>query len=112
MEKCAGDFSQEVLNLLIENKCLDCTLFDMHNRNRFADYVVLGTYTSRSHLNGVSRCLEEWMHQNGITTMSRPMNADKWFYWDCGSFVISLMDKESRSFYNLEDLYGKTEIGN
>lgn len=112
MEKHAGNLSQEVLNLLIENKCLDCCLFDMHNRNRFADYALLGTYTSRSHLNGVARSLEEWMQQNNIRPMSRPVNADKWFYWDCGTFVVSLMDKDSRSFYNLEDLYGKAENEN
>lgn len=109
MEKCAADLAQEALNLLNENKCLDCCLCDMHEKNRFADYAVLGTYTSHSHLNGVSRHLEEWMHENGLRPLSRPIKADKWFYWDCGNLIISLMDKDSRSFYRLEELYSKTE---
>lgn len=109
MEKRVADLSEEILDLLNENKCLDCRVFHMANRNWFADFAVIATYTSRNHLNGVARHLEEWMQTNGIQPVSRPVNADKWFYWDCGIFIINLMDKDSRGFYNLEDLYGKKE---
>lgn len=108
MEKPVDNSPTEVLELLIENKCLDCQLHDLRDRNWFVDYAVIGTYTSQSHLNGVARYLDAWMTEKGIVPMNqRPKYSEKWFYWDCGTFVINLMDTESRAFYSLEDLWFK-----
>ena len=106
MEKSVDKLAEEALNLLIENKCLDCKIYDLRGFNRFVDFAVIGTYTSRSHLSGVSRYLEEWLDEKGLRPLNRrPLNGEKWFYWDCGTFTVNLMDKESRDFYRLEDLW-------
>ena len=113
MEKSVDKLAEEALNLLIENKCLDCKIYDLRGFNRFVDFAVIGTYTSRSHLNGVSRYLEEWLYENSIHPLNRrPLNSEKWFYWDCGTFTVNLMDKESRDFYRLEDLWSYRENQN
>jgi ribosome-associated protein len=98
--------------LIDEHKGEDTVVLDISGVSSFADYFVISTARSSAHLAGLHRELEALLKQQGI----RPRNGGHksggesgWLLLDCGDFLIHLMEKEQRDFYDLERLWFKAE---
>ncbi len=102
----------EAARLIDEHKGEDTAVLDIGGVSSFADYFVISTARSSAHLAGLHRELDSLLRQRGI----RPRNGGHksggesgWLLLDCGDFVIHLMEKEQREFYDLERLWFKAE---
>ena len=98
--------------LIADHKGEDTVVLDISEVSGFADFFIIATARSSAHLAGLHRELSVFLKDQGI----RPLNGGHkgraetgWLLMDCGDFVIHLMEKEQRDFYDLERLWFKAE---
>ena len=81
--------------------------------NDWTDYFIISTVRSAAHQKGLLRRLNEFFSERAITPL-RPRKLNNrdmgWVLIDCGPFVVHLMDREHREFYELEKLWFKNEL--
>jgi ribosome-associated protein len=103
----------EAARLIEAHKGEDTVVLDTASVCSFADFFIISTARSRTHLAGLHRELQAFLRVRGI----RPLNSGHkshggesgWLLLDCGTFVIHLMEREQRGFYDLERLWFKAE---
>ncbi len=102
----------EIARLLADHMGEDTTVLFVGAMSDWTDYFVVTSARSQAHLSGLMRRLNEYFAQHGI----EPLNPHKsvrdrgWVLIDCGDFVIHLMEKQQREFYELERLWFKAEV--
>ncbi len=97
----------EVARLLEEHRAEDILALDIGKANAWTDYFVIATVRSQAHLRGLLRWLNEFFVRTDIQPLNRHKNITErgWVLIDCGDFVVHLMEKEQRDFYELEKLW-------
>ena len=111
MEKGGREAALEVARLIDEHKGEDTVVLDISGVSSFADYFVISTARSSAHLAGLHRELDFLLKSQGIRARNGHKSGGEsgWLLLDCGDFVIHLMEKEQREFYDLERLWFKAE---
>jgi len=101
----------EAARLLSDHKGEDTVVLGIGEVSAFADYFVITTARSSAHLAGLMRELVVFLHERGIRPAGHHKKAPGkgWLLLDCGDFVIHLMEKEQREFYDLERLWFRAE---
>ncbi len=101
----------EAARLIADHKGDDTVVLDISDISAFADFFIISTARSSAHVQGLLRELTAFFHLKGIHPRhphkARPEKG--WILLDCGDFVIHLMEKEQRDFYDLERLWFKAE---
>ncbi len=101
-----------VAELLEENKALNVEVLKITGLCSWGDYIVIATGTSETHLRGLKIEVKKMILAEGGDIKNTRHNDDTntWVLFDCGDFIVNLMDEESRDFYNLEDRWSDGEI--
>ena len=102
----------EAARLIDEHKGEDTVVLDIGGVSSFADYFVISTARSSAHLAGLHRELDAFLRRRGIRPRHgghKSVGESGWLLLDCGDFVVHLMEKEQREFYDLERLWFKAE---
>jgi ribosome-associated protein len=91
-----------------ENRGEDIVVLDLREQTPVFDYFVLATGTSRRQLHAIS---EEIDHKLEDDLRDRRLGIEgysesRWILLDYGSLVVHLFDAETRSYYDLENLWG------
>jgi ribosome-associated protein len=94
-----------------DHKGEDTVVLDISGVSTIADFFIIATARSAAHLTGLMRALTEFFHEYDILPLNRHKSREEkgWLLLDCGDFVIHLMEKEQRAFYELERLWFKAE---
>jgi ribosome-associated protein len=105
-----SDAALQAARLIADHKGEDTVVLDLRGVSPIADFFIITTARSSAHLAGLHRELAVFLREQGI----RPLNGGHkgraetgWLLLDCGDFVIHLMEKEQRDFYDLERLWFK-----
>jgi ribosome-associated protein len=100
-----------VARFLEDHKAEDTVVLDLTRITTLTDFFVITTARSSAHLAGLVKELSRLFPQIGVRPLSRhKRSTDRgWLLVDCGDFVIHLMEKEQREFYELERLWFKAE---
>lgn len=87
-------------------------VLDLTGQCVWADYMIISTVTSQSHLRGLARRLKDLLSELSVSPLNRrwKLGDEGWFLLDCGDFVINLMNKDMREFYNLERLWFSSKV--
>ena len=85
---------------------------DLSNECSWTGYFVITTCTSIAHLRGVVDQIRQQLHSMGYSIKQNRKNPGQqgWVLMDCGDFIIHLMTKELREYYNLEERWKNSEI--
>jgi ribosome-associated protein len=89
----------------------DTVILDVAEVSSVADYFVITTARSATHMAALARELFQLFKEQGV----RPLNhhrraaASGWLLVDCGDVVVHLMEREQREFYDLERLWFRAE---
>ena len=76
-----------------------------------ANYFVICTATSTTHIKTLSDEVEKVLEENGETARRKEgYRAGGWVLLDFGCVVVHLFLEEIREFYNLERLWGDAEV--
>jgi ribosome-associated protein len=101
-------------DLLREHNGQDVVVLDLRSLSNWTDFFIIATVTSKTHMDGLERHIKDYCRRRGIEIFgnSRKKTAadsdDEWRLIDLGSFVLHLMSKRARDFYELERLWRLT----
>jgi ribosome-associated protein len=105
------DAALEVAGLIADHKAEDTVVLDISGVSTIADFFIIATARSAAHMAGLHRELDEFFRERGIRPLNRHRGREEkgWLLLDFGDFVIHLMEREQREFYDLERLWFKAE---
>lgn len=96
-----------------ERKGEDIVILNICDISIIADFFVICTGHSSTHVKAIVECIEEKLKEKG-TSLSRKegFSEGKWVLMDYGYVVIHVFQESERNFYNLERLWRDARIVN
>ena len=106
--------TEELLKLTVETldrkKGMDIKALKVTDLTVIADYFVIVTGTSPTHIKALSDDLEDKLAEKGKNAKSVEGKATGWILLDYGTVIVHVFTKESRENFNLEKLWGDAEV--
>lgn len=91
-------------------KGVDIKLLRINEISSLADYFVICTGTSNTHVKTLCDAAQEVMEQAGEEMLSREGHrGNTWELLDFGTVVVHVFTEDAREFYNLERLWADGE---
>ena len=100
-----------VTKALDEKKGMDIKLLKIDKVSSLADYFLICTGTSNTHVKTLCDYAEYSMEQMGEPMLGREGHrGNSWELLDYGSVVVHVFTDEARKFYDLERLWADAEV--
>ncbi|NLD88418.1 MAG: ribosome silencing factor [Clostridiales bacterium] len=106
-EKEIEQYVAEVAELLSDKKAIEIEILHVKPLTTLADYFIVCTGTSTTHIKSLSEEIEHYMETkyNIRPHHIEGYNSASWILVDYGFMTINIFHKESRKFYSLERLW-------
>ena len=106
----AKEVAYEVTKALDEKKGMDIKLLRISEVSTLADYFLICTGTSNTHVKTLCDYAEYTLEQLGEPMLGREGHrGNSWELLDYGSIVVHVFTEEAREFYALERLWADAE---
>ena len=106
----AKEVAYEVTKALDEKKGMDIRLLRINDISSLADYFLICTGTSNTHVKTLCDYAEYTLEQLGEPLLGREGHrGNTWELLDYGSIVVHVFTQEAREFYSLERLWADAE---
>ena len=106
----AKQIAYEVTKALDEKKGIDIKLLKIDKVSSLADYFLISTGTSNTHVRTLCDYAEYTLEQLGEPMLGREGHrGNTWELLDFGSIVVHVFTQEAREFYSLERLWADAE---
>ena len=106
----ANEVALEVTKALDSKKGMDIKLLRIEKISSLADYFLICTGTSNTHVKTLCDYAEYTMEQLGEPMLGREGHrGNSWELLDFGSVVVHVFTDEARKFYDLERLWADAE---
>ena len=106
----AKEVALQVTKALDEKKGRDIKLLKIDQISTLAEYFLICTGTSNTHVKTLCDYAEYAMEQLGETMLGREgRRGNTWELLDFGAIVVHVFTEEARDFYNLERLWADAE---
>ena len=100
----------EVTKALDEKKGMDIKLLKIDKVSSLADYFLICTGTSNTHVKTLCDFAEYTLDQLGEPMLGREGHrGNSWELLDYGTLVVHVFTEEAREFYNLERIWADAE---
>jgi len=100
------DLAKKAALLLDDKKAMDIRVIKIEEISSLADYFVLVTGTSNTHVRSLSDEVEMKLKEQGLLPMGvEGYRYNSWILLDYTSVVIHIFTAEGREFYNLDRLW-------
>ena len=107
------EIAYEVTKALDSKKGMDIKLLKIGKVSSLADYFLICTGTSNTHVKTLCDYAEYTMEQLGEPMLGREGHrGNSWELLDFGSIVVHVFTEEARKFYDLERLWADAEAVN
>ena len=104
------EIAYEATKALDSKKGLDIQVLRVDRVTSLADYFIICTGTSNTHVRTLCDCAEYTLEQLGETMLGRAGHrGNSWELLDFGAVVIHVFTPEAREFYSLERLWADGE---
>ena len=91
---------------LAEMKALDIKVLEVSAITSVCDFFIIATGTSQTHINAIAENIATSLKKQGIDRPALEGQKDKtWIVLDYKDIVVHIMLAETRSYYNLEELW-------
>ena len=112
MDDISRNNALEICTLLEERSASDVLGLHMGTECSWASYLIIGTVTSRVHMQGLSVSVKDKLQELGLDAKSGGKKSDEssWRMIDGGNIVVSLMDSEAREYYALEERWFEAQV--
>ena len=106
----AKEVAYEVTKALDSKKGMDIKLLRINDISSLADYFLICTGTSNTHVKTLCDYAEYTLEQLGEPLLGREGHrGNTWELLDYGSIVVHVFTQEAREFYSLERLWADAE---
>ena len=107
MEKMTAKEAAALAVKALDSKMgVDIQLIEITDVSTLADYFLICTASSSTHVKTLSDAVEEAMDNAGEPMLSREGHrSGTWVLMDFGCVVVHVFTQETRAFYNLERLW-------
>ncbi len=97
-------------NALNDKKARNLSAFEISDLTILADYILLATATSSTHVRALADEVDEKLSSCGIEPHHIEGRSTGWILLDYNEVIIHIFNKESREFYDLDRIWsdGKT----
>ena len=107
----AKDIAYQVTKALDEKKGMNIKLLKIDKVSSLADYFLICTGTSNTHVKTLCDYAEYTLEQLGEHMLGREGHrGNTWELLDYGSLVVHVFTEEARKFYDLERLWADAEV--
>ncbi len=104
---------EKIVSLMEEKKARDISTIDIENITEIADYFVICSGTSTTHIKSIADELEFKLGEMGLNALHKEGYATaRWILLDYADVVIHVFHQEDRGFYNLERLWSDGVLTN
>jgi ribosome-associated protein len=104
--------AEKAVEILESKKGLDIETINISGISTLADYFIVCSGTSVTHIRTLADELEEKMKEAGYGDPKKEgYNSARWILLDYGDIVIHVFHEEDRHFYNLERLWADGKLG-
>lgn len=107
------ELSQCVIKGMQERKAVDVVLMDLqHVKNAVADFFVICSANSDTQADAIADSVEKEVYKLAKEDVWRKegKNNREWILLDYVNVVVHIFQKEKRTFFNLENLWGDAEV--
>lgn len=106
----AKELALKVCGILSEKKATDILKINVADKTILADYYVIATGRSMTHVKSLAENLEEELDKIGVSPLRREgVREGRWAVLDYGDVIVHVFNDESRLFYHLERLWDNGE---
>ena len=117
-QQISKDVSSEILSEwvvegMLDKKAIDVVVMDLREvKHAVADYFVICSGNSNTQIDAISDSIEEQIHKNSKQNpWKREGQQNKeWILLDYVDVVAHVFNKEKRTFYGLEELWGDAKV--
>lgn len=96
---------------LEDKKAKDVMVLKTAEHTVLADYFVICNGTSTPHVKALVDAVDKQLSEAGEPPVRREgLRSDIWVLMDFGSVLVHVFTDEARKFYNLERLWGDSEV--
>lgn len=100
------ELSEQAVRVLDGKKAEDLKLIKIADISVLADYFVIATGTSSTHVKALADEVEFKLKELGVETLRKEgYRSNSWILLDYGSVVVHVFTSESRAFYDLDRLW-------
>ena len=93
------------LNTLNNKKAKELACIEITDLSTLADYFVLATATSSTHVRALAEEVEDTLSKEGIEPTHIEGRATDWILLDYGDVVVHVFGRQSREFYSLDRMW-------
>jgi ribosome-associated protein len=102
----ALELAKQTVKILDSKKAEEIKLIKIADISVLADYFVIATGTSSTHVNSLADEVEFKLEEQGIKVRHKEgYHSNSWILLDYGNVVVHVFTPESRSFYDLDRLW-------
>ncbi len=96
---------EKVIEALEAKSGEDIVKLDLRNRGGLADFFVIVTGNSETHMKTLAETAQEVIEKSGFTCRLEGVNSVNWRLIDAGDLVVHIFSHKGREFYRLERLW-------
>ncbi len=100
---------EKILYLLEDKKAINIETLDISNQTTLADYFIIASGTSNTHIKALADNVEENLKKEKIYPNKIEGYNTNWILIDYGDIVVHIFTQEERQNYNIEELYKKNK---
>jgi ribosome-associated protein len=103
----ASDLAQKIKTILEDKKAQNIDVIDVSDKTILADYFVIATGTSTTHVKALADEVEYMIKENENRQVDHVegFESSRWILLDYGDVVVHIFHSEERDFYSLEKLW-------
>lgn len=100
------ELAKKAAELLDNKKAMRLNVIKVEDISSLADYFVIASGTSNTHVRSLSDELEEKLKEEGVApTRIEGYRSNSWILLDYSSVVVHVFTQEARDFYDLDRLW-------
>ena len=91
----------------MDNKAADVVLLDLHGVTEMADYFVIASGTSDTHVRSIAKHVMTDLDAKGMAVVAvEGLDHGRWVVLDYMNFMVHVFHPTLRAYYQLERLWG------
>ncbi|HBR02843.1 MAG TPA: ribosome silencing factor [Ruminiclostridium sp.] len=95
-----------IMSALSDKRANDINAIDIHDLTVIANYFIIASGTSSTHIQSLADFVEEKLLEAGLKPLHMEgYNSARWILMDYGDVVIHIFHEDDREYYGLERLW-------